>query len=317
MVSRAEFADLLYAKYWNSPDRNYPEARNLAQRVYWQVRRTKLRRIQADRSPEPYLTVQWAIERAKGIDADRSTMRFEGRPRPVDHRDGKRVIAEGEFKAPLLMAFGAARSASTTLQNLVLEFFESHTPKGPFSGYPYAKDLWYYHKHDNEVLASALEFDVQEVLSLVSLRQPLPALASIVVFFGEAYAGDVAKYADEWEQTARLCLNERASVVPFKVLSDSPLTSVRWVASRTGLEPNHWPDPALTWKQIHDRGTNMDFQTDPNRSNFPNESRRRLLEEATVHVISQLGTQRIEQLEALYSRVMDRLTGEIPTANEP
>lgn len=304
MSNMQDFTDQLYWHYWNYPERAFPAPGTLRQKFYWGVRRKKLNRIRARKHPEPYLTLQTVIEQVKGLKPNRLLSRWEGRPRPVSHEDAVRIVASGQLTKPLVMTFGAPRSATTSLQNLVLTYFPEHVPPGPFSDYPYAKDLWYYPKHNPEIMRKALEFPEDEVLSIFVVRDPLDSLASLAIFLGEDSAEDALTHADEWEEIARLSLHPKAIIIPFHVLVQSPQNALAWVLDRTSLTPTLDSSTPTNWMDIHASGTNKDWLNNANRSNFPHKDRQQVLPAKRDQVAGLLGEERLSELEIVYERVM-------------
>ena len=312
MSKMQDFTDQLYWHYWNYPERAFPVPGTWRQKFYWGTRRKKLRRIRSRKNPEPYLSLQTVIEKVKGLEPNRSLSRWEGRPRPVSHEDAVRIVASGDFTKPLVMTFGAPRSATTSLQNLVLTFFAQHVPPGPFSDYPYAKDLWYYPKHNPEIMRQSLGFPDDEVLSIFVVRDPLDSLASLAIFLGEDSEADAHKHADEWEEIARLSLHPKAAIIPFDVLVQSPQDALAWVLDRTDLTPTLESVTPTSWIDIHASGTNKDWLDNANRSNFPHKDRQQALPAKRDQVAGLLGEERLRELEYLYERVMAASSSAVP-----
>jgi len=128
--------------------------------IYYPLRSWNLKNALLGRNKEPWITVQWLLEYAKGENRCRSQIAREGlipiaKDSFAEVQSELMALGNGDHKNPLIFVAGYPRSGTSSLQNVVLAAFPDHLPKPAEGKTPL---MWWELKHNAQLTESLLSF---------------------------------------------------------------------------------------------------------------------------------------------------------------
>lgn len=229
-------------------------------------------RLWRHRSPEPWLTVQWLLDRSA---TPRSTLRFEGFPGQHSYEDAYQRVVAGEFTAPFLFVAGYSRSATTSVQNLVLAAFGDHVPPGSWDAPGHPLRLWWYPKHNPAVARQIADLDPQLARVIVCMRPFLDCAASLALYRGftdpDHVTGPwVAEQMADWRRMAEVARRPHVITFPVDLLASiSPAEAADLLAARLGVPTDARLDPETSWDELYAGRISPEELGNPFLSNLP------------------------------------------------
>ncbi len=261
------------------------------------------RRVWGHRSPEPWLTAQWVLDRGS---TPRSVLRYEGLPGQHSYEDAYRAVAAGTFAAPFVFVAGYGRSGTTSVQNLVLASFGSHVPPGSWDAPDHPLRLWWYPKHNAAVAGQIADLDPAVARVIVCIRPFLESSASLALYRGitepdQISAEWVAEEASQWRRMAEVA--RQPHVVPFAfdlLPTTSPQDAAQLMAERLGIAPDARIDPTTTWDDLYVGRISPEELDNPFIGNLPHAQRPRLTARLRDRISALVGSAAVE-LEDAYA----------------
>lgn len=275
-------------------------------RIYHPVIRARRERIWAHRSPEPWLSVQWLMERAAGEHPDREYLRYDGLPGQHSYDKAFEAVREGCCDPPFLFVAGYSRSGTTSVQNLVLNRFAAHLPPGRWSDPDHPLRLWWYPKHRAQAAARIAAVGPDDARVVVCIRPFVDAAGSLAIYTGRAHpelvsADWVQEQLDSWTEMAAVCDIPGVVVLTFDTISTAAPSAVATaIADELGIESGSM-DPRTTWSDVYREGISPEVLDDPRLSNLPH-SQRSSIGGAVRSRVHELVGRRLGEVEETYAR---------------
>lgn len=272
---------------------------------YARVADRRRSRVWAHRSAEPWLTVQWILERGA---TPRSRLRFEGFPGEHSYEAAYRAVAEGRFDRPFVYVAGFSRSGTTSVQNVVLAAFPDHVPPGSWSDPDHPLRLWWYPKHDVAVARRIAACAPNVARVVLCVRPFVDAAASLALYEGITDSADVTREwvterAAEWQGLADLAQAPGVVTVPFGALSSSsPAEFAAALADRLGIPASAGIDPTTSWDEVYTGRISPEELDNPYLSNLPHGERPVRTARLRDRVVELLGSA-ADELEDAYAEM--------------
>lgn len=262
-------------------------------------------RIWRHRSPEPWLTTQWLLDRAAGGRTTRSSLRHDGFPGQHSYEVAYRSVADGRFDAPFLYVAGYSRSGTTSVQNLILAAFDDHVPPGQWDGPGHPLRLWWYPKHNPHVARriAGLGTDVARVV--LCIRPFVDSAASLALYNGLQSPDQITPQwvdwnAHEWRQLAEIAVEDHVVCFPFAMLPGlTPAEGTSFLAEQLGVDPDRPVDRETTWDDIYTGRISSEEIGNPHLGNLPHVERPALTERLRDRITDLVGS-RAELLDDTY-----------------
>ena len=287
-------------------------------RVYHPVVVRRRQRVWSRRSPEPWLTAQWLLERSAGQRTDRDYLRFEGLPGQHSYDQAYRAVSLGRYEPPFLFVAGHCRSGTTSLQNLVRTAFPAHITPGEWDAPGHPLRLWWYPKHNDETATRIARLGPSAAVSIVSVRPFAEAAASLAVKDGFESPPDItADWLDEqvglWTRMAHVTRLPGAIAVAFDMMRQhSPVVVADALADRMSL-PRPEMAESTSWEDVYHRGISPEVLSSPQESHLPHADRRALTRTLQDRITELLGPAAVE-IEDLYETCIDGAVTAPPTS---
>jgi hypothetical protein len=279
--------------------------------IYRPVVRRRRRAVWEHGSGEPWQTLQWGLEAVRGRGRSHSDTRLEGFPRfEPGVRYGPEIsyrgIVNGEYQAPFLFVAGYPRSATTSMQNLLLTAFRPHIPAGIWADPSCPLHLWDGPKHDPVTARRLASLGSQAALVLLCMRRFPDAVSSFALYYGRDDADAITpdwlnNEVERWLAMADLRDLPGCRVLDFDTITkDDPANVVRQLAGLLDMATSPEFDARETGESLYVDGVSEDVQGRVDRGNLPNADRRMVSARIRERVLSLLGG-RADELEAVYS----------------
>jgi hypothetical protein len=279
-------------------------------RVYHPVVGRRRERVWARRSPEPWLTAQWLLERSAGQRTDRGYLRFEGLPGQHSYDQAYRAVSLGRYEPPFLFVAGHCRSGTTSLQNLVRTAFPAHIPPGEWDQPGHPLRLWWYPKHNDQTAARIASIGASSAVSVVAVRPFAEAAASLAAKDGftspqELTAEWVDAQVSLWTSMAAVTRLPGAVAVAFDMMRrHSPAVVADALADRLAL-PRPGMAEATSWEDVYHGGISPEVLSHPQVSHLPHADRQVLTRTLYDGIVAIVGRD-LEALDRLYETCLAR-----------
>lgn len=262
------------------------------------------------RSPEPWLTLQWALDRAAGGAVTRTSLRYDGFPGQHSYEDSYRAVADGQFSPPYVYVAGYSRSGTTSLQNLVLAAFPDHVQPGRWDGPGHPLRLWWYPKHNDDIARRIAALDPAVARVVLCVRPFVDSATSLALYTGlhdpaEITSEWISSSAVEWQRLAELATEPRVVSVPFSWLSSvTPAECAAFLSGELGIAAAPGVDETATWDDIYAGRISPEELDNPYLSNLPHDDRPALAGPVRERIVDLVGRQ-AERLEETYLAAVD------------
>lgn len=272
---------------------------------YAEVVRRRRERSWRHRSGEPWLTLQWALDRAGGSPLSRADLRYEGFPGRHSYEDAYRRIARGQFRAPMLYVAGYSRCGTTSMQNLVLAAFSEHVPEGVWDGPGHPLRIWWYPKHDASVARRIADLDPGLARVVLCVRPFVEAAVSLALYTGflnpdAVRAQWVAQQVAAWSTMTRVASAPTVVTVACgEIAAARPARLAELLASRTGLPIDASFDRDSSWASIYHGRISEEVVANPLLGNLPHAERPQLAERIRERIVDLIDVDQ-RRLEELY-----------------
>lgn len=254
------------------------------------------RRVWRHRSPEPWLTAQWLMDRLGGGATPRSSLRYEGLPGRHSYESSYRAVAEGRFTAPFVFVAGFGRSGTTSVQNLVLAAFSEHVLPGVWDGPGHPLRLWWYPKHNAAVARRIAGVDPAVARVVVCVRPFVDSAASLALYCGltdpDAVTSRwVRERAAEWRRMADVACEPGVLSFPFAWLpSISPVEGASFLAEHLGIDMDARLGADTTWDDVYQGRISREELDNPYLGNLPHADRPVLTERLRDRIADVIGS---------------------------